>query len=69
MKKTLFVLAALASIGIAAPALAQDKPMMDHGMRMHHGMGMHHHMMRDGMMMHRHHHHHMMHRMMRREGM
>ena len=48
MKKVPLVLAALATIAIAAPAVAQDKPMMDKksdmGMRhsMHHKMMMHH---------------------------
>ena len=52
MKKISYVLAALAAIAIAAPAVAQDKPMkegMDKPM-MHHHMHMHHH----------YHHHHMM---------
>jgi len=52
MKKLSYVLAALATIAIAAPAVAQekamDKPMMHH--HMHHHMHMHHH----------YHHHHMM---------
>jgi hypothetical protein len=69
MKKISYVLAALATIAVAAPALAQEKPMMHRGM--HHGMGMHrgmhHGMGRDRMMMHRH--HHGMRHMMRREGM
>jgi hypothetical protein len=64
MKKISLVLAALATIAIAAPAAAQDK-MMDNGM--HRGMGMHHHMMHKRMMMHRR--HHMMHHMMKKEGM
>ena len=61
MKKISYVLAALATIAIAAPAVAQDKPMMREGMHqgMHHRMEMHNH----------HHHHHMMRPMMRREGM
>jgi Spy/CpxP family protein refolding chaperone len=46
MKTISYVLAALATIAIAAPAVAQDKPMMKEGMGHHH----HHH----------HHHHHMM---------
>jgi hypothetical protein len=54
MKKISYVLAALATIAIAAPAVAQDKPMMKEGMgdkpTMHHHMHMHHH----------YHHHHMM---------
>jgi hypothetical protein len=54
MKKISLVLAALATIAIAVPAVAQDKPMMKDGM--HRGMGMHHHMHK-GMMMHRHRHH------------
>jgi hypothetical protein len=57
MKKISYVLAALATIAIAAPAVAQDKPMMREGM--HHRMEMHNH----------HHHHHMVRPMMRREGM
>jgi hypothetical protein len=51
MKKVSYVLAALATIAIAAPAIAQDKPMMKEGgmhHRMHHKMMMHHH----GRMMH-----------------
>ena len=61
MKKISYVLAALATIAIAAPAVAQDKPMMREGMHqgMHHRMEMHNY----------HHHHHMMRHMMRREGM
>ena len=61
MKKISYVLAALTTIAIAAPAVAQDKPMMREGMHqgMHHRMEMHNH----------HHHHHMMRHMMRREGM
>jgi hypothetical protein len=61
MKKISYVLAALATIAIAAPAVAQDKPMIREGMHqgMHHRMEMHNH----------HHHHHMMRHMMRREGM
>jgi hypothetical protein len=56
MKKFSYVLAALATIAIAAPAVAQDKPMMKEGMgdkpmmhnhmRHHH----HHHMMKKPMM-------------------
>lgn len=67
MKKISCVLAALATIAIAAPAAAQDRPMMKEGMRggMHHRM-MHHRMMHRPMM---HRRHHMMRRMMRREGM
>jgi hypothetical protein len=51
MKKISYVLAALAALAIAAPAVAQDKPMMKEGME--HKPMMHHHM-------HHHHHHHMM---------
>jgi hypothetical protein len=65
MKKFSFVLSALATIVIAAPAVAQDKPMMHKDM--HRNMSMHHHMRHEGMMMH-HNRHHMMHRAMR-EGM
>ena len=55
MKKIAYVLAALATIAVAAPAVAQDKPMMDkksdmgmhhsmhHKMMMHHKMRMMHH--------------------------
>ncbi|MGC2810086.1 MAG: hypothetical protein WA303_06880 [Bradyrhizobium sp.] len=55
MTKISYVLAALATIAIAAPAVAQDKPMMDkksdmgmhhsmhHKMMMHHKMRMMHH--------------------------
>jgi hypothetical protein len=66
MKKISYVLAALATIAIAAPAVAEDKPMMKGGM--HEGM---HHRMHGGMMeTHRHyHHHHHHHHMMKREGM
>src|ERR1700744_3340523 len=55
-----YVIAALATIAIAAPASAEDKPMMNEGMHegMHHHMHVHHH--------HHHHHHHMM---MKKEGM
>jgi hypothetical protein len=60
MKKISYVLAALATIAIAAPAVAQERPMMREGM--------HHHMDR-GMEMHHHHHHHHMMRHMMREGM
>jgi hypothetical protein len=53
MKNFSYVLAALATIAIAAPAVAQDKPMMKEGMgdkpMVHHHMHMHHH-----------YHHHMM---------
>jgi hypothetical protein len=56
MKKISYVLAALATIAIAAPAVAQekamdkpmDKPMMHH--HRHHHMHMHHHMMKKPMM-------------------
>jgi hypothetical protein len=54
MKKISYVLAALATIAIAAPAFAEDKPMMKEGMgekpMMHH-----HHTY-----VHHHYHHHMM---------
>jgi hypothetical protein len=63
MKKISCVLAALATIVIAAPAVAEDKPMMREGMHE----GMHHHM-DHRMEMHHHHHHHMLRHMMRREG-
>ena len=49
MKKISYVLAALATIAVVAPASAEDKPMMKEGMSKP---MMHHHM--------RHHHHHMM---------
>jgi hypothetical protein len=52
MKKISYVLAALATIAVAAPAVAEDKPMMKEGMdkpMMHHHMHVHHH-----------YHHHMM---------
>jgi Ni/Co efflux regulator RcnB len=68
MKKLTVVLAALASLAVAAPTIASAEGMhkgMHHGM-MHRGM-MHRHMHRD-MMMHRHHHG-MMHHMMKKEGM
>jgi Spy/CpxP family protein refolding chaperone len=49
MKKFSYALAALATIAIAAPAVAEDKPMMKkddmgmhHSMRHHHEMMMHH---------------------------
>jgi hypothetical protein len=59
MKKISYVLAALATIAIAAPSIAsaEDKPMMKEGMdkpMMHH---------------HHHHHHHMMKKMMKKDGM
>jgi hypothetical protein len=60
MKKIAYVLTALATIAIAAPAVAHDRPM-------HEGRHHHHHMDR-GMEMHHHHHSHMMHHM-RHEGM
>jgi hypothetical protein len=67
MKKISYVLAALATIAIAAPAVAQDKPMMKEGtgeQPMKHE-GMH----RGRMHMHVHHHyHHHTHHMMK-EGM
>ena len=71
MKKISYVLAALATIAIAAPAVAQDKdkPMAKEGMHegMHEGKGMHHSMHhRMGMETHRHHH---MRHMMKKEGM
>jgi Spy/CpxP family protein refolding chaperone len=47
MKKVSYVLAALATIAIAAPAAAQDKPMMGKG-----GTGMHHSMHHHKMMVH-----------------
>jgi hypothetical protein len=56
MKKISFVLAAVATIAIAAPAGAQDKPMMKEGMG--DKQMMHHHM-------HHHYHHHMHHHMMK----
>jgi hypothetical protein len=56
MKKISYVLAALAAIAVAAPAVAQDKPMVKEGSdkpmmhdHMHHHMHVHHH-----------YHHHMM---------
>ena len=64
MKKISCVLATLVAVAIAAPAVAQDKPMMDKGMHKgmmmhrHHHMMMHHHMMR-----------HRMHHMMKKDGM
>jgi hypothetical protein len=60
MKKISCLLAALATIAIAAPAVAQERPMMHEGM--------HHHMDR-GMETHHHHHHHMLRHLMHREGM
>jgi hypothetical protein len=59
MKKITYVLAALATIAVAAPAVAHDKPMHE---------GRHHHMDR-GMEMHHHHHNHMIRHLMHREGM
>jgi hypothetical protein len=57
MNKMSYVLAALATIAIAAPAVAQDKPMMKEGMggkpshtHMHHHHHYHHHMMKKPMM-------------------
>jgi len=66
MKRISCVLAALATMAIAAPAVAQDKPMMKEGgmhHRMHHKMMRHH----EGRMMH--HERRMMHhkKMMKRE--
>jgi hypothetical protein len=61
MKKISYVLAALATIAIAAPAGAEDGPMMHEG---HH-----HHMDRGMEMHHHHHHHHMLRHLMHREGM
>jgi hypothetical protein len=53
MKKISYVLAALATIAIAAPAFAEDKPMMNMGEKpmMHHHTNV--------MHVHHHHHHHM----------
>lgn len=69
MKKVSLVLAALATLAIAAPASAQDKPMMRDGMHrgmgMHRSTGMHHRMHRRMMPMH----HHRMRHMMRKDGM
>jgi Ni/Co efflux regulator RcnB len=65
MKKISYVLAALATIAIAAPAVAEDKPTMREGMHE----GMHHHMDHRMDMHHHHHHHSMLRHMMRREGM
>jgi hypothetical protein len=53
MKNISYVLAALATIAIAAPAVAQDKPMMKEGMG-------------DKPMMHHHVHHHYHHHMMKK---
>jgi hypothetical protein len=64
MKKISYVLAALATIAIAAPAVAEDKPMMKEGMHA----GMHHGHMHRGMETRRHYHHHHHHHMMK-EGM
>jgi hypothetical protein len=50
MKKLSYVLAALATIAVAAPAVAQDKPMVQDKPMMKEGM--------DKPMMHRHMHHH-----------
>ena len=41
MKKLFYVLAALATIAVAVPAVAEDKPMMKEGT--HHRMQHHHH--------------------------
>lgn len=63
MKKFSFLIAALATIAVAAPAFAMDKPMMgDDGMKK--PMMKHHMMKRHHMMMH---HHHKM--MMKKDGM
>jgi hypothetical protein len=51
MKKISCVLVALATIAIAAPAVAQDKPMMGDGMAK--PMMKHHHMMHKHTMMHK----------------
>jgi hypothetical protein len=59
MKKISYVLAALATIALAAPAVAHDRPMHE---------GRHHHHMDRGMEMH-HHHHNMIRHLMHREGM
>jgi hypothetical protein len=59
MKKISYVLAALATIAIAAPAVAEDKPMMKEGMHE----GMHHGHMHRGMETRRHYHHHHHHMM------
>jgi hypothetical protein len=56
MKNIFYVLAALATIAIAAPAVAQDKPMMKEGMG-------------DKPMMHHHMHHHYHHHMMMKKPM
>jgi hypothetical protein len=63
MKKLSYVLAALATIAIAAPSIAsaEDKPMMKEGMK---GEGM-----EKPMMHHRHHHHHHHMKKMMKEGM
>jgi len=53
MKKLSYVLAALAMIAVASPAIAQDKPMSKEGMNK--PMVHHHHMH-----VHHHYHHHMM---------
>jgi hypothetical protein len=60
MKKISYVLAALATIAIAAPAVAEDRMMMHEG---------HHRHMDRGMEMHHQHHHHMLRHLMHREGM
>jgi pentapeptide MXKDX repeat protein len=52
MKKFSYVLAALATIAIAAPAIAQDKPMMGDGMKK--PMMRHHHHMMQKHAMHKH---------------
>jgi hypothetical protein len=60
MKRITVVLAALASLAVAAPTIASAKEM--------HKSGMHHHMMHRDMAMHRDHHH-MMRHMTKKEGM
>jgi hypothetical protein len=63
MKKISYVLAALATIAIAAPSIAsaEDKPMMKEGMK--------HDDMAKPMMHHHRQHHHMKKMMMKKEGM
>jgi len=50
MRKISYVLAALATIAVAAPAVAEDKPMMKEGMHHHMHHHSHHHMMKKPMM-------------------
>ena len=53
MKKLSYVFAALATLAVATPAFAEDKPMMKEGMdkpMMHHHRHHHHHMMKKPMM-------------------